>query len=77
MYRQSIAQLDRSKLDVTQAKLEYEQSLANQKKAKATLDFNEKEYQRYSNLVKEDCHTHQKRTFDAVETQYIAARVRL
>ncbi len=72
MYRQSIAQLDRSRLDVTQAKLEYEQSQANQKKAKANLDFNEKEYQRYKNLFKEDAIP--KTKFDAVETQYIAAR---
>lgn len=72
MYRQSIAQLDRSKLDITQAKLEYEQSIANEKKAKANLDYNQKEYQRYSNLVKEDAIPRTK--FDAVETQYIAAR---
>jgi len=72
MYRQSVAQLDRSKLDVTQAQLEYEQSLASEKKAKANLDFNEKEYKRYSNLVKEDAIARSR--FDAVETQYLAAR---
>jgi HlyD family secretion protein len=71
-YRQSIAQLDRSRIDVTQAKLDYDQAQANLNKAKATLDYNAKEFERHKNLFKEDAIA--KTRFDAVETQYIAAR---
>lgn len=50
----SLAELDRARVSIAQAKLEYEQAGANLKKAKANLDFNEKEYNRVNNLLKED-----------------------
>lgn len=75
LYRQSVAQLERSRLDLTQSRLDYDQALAHEKKAQANLDYNEKEYQRYKNLYKEDAVP--KTKYDAVETQYIAAREEL
>lgn len=69
------AELERSRLLCSQAQLEYEQALANLRKAKADLDYNEKEYTRVKNLLKEDAVA--KARYDAVENRYIAAREEL
>ncbi|MDQ7823898.1 MAG: HlyD family efflux transporter periplasmic adaptor subunit [Candidatus Eremiobacteraeota bacterium] len=72
LYKQSVAQLDQSVLAVRQAELDHAQAGASLKKAKANLDYNDKEFQRYKNLLKEDAIP--KTKYDAVETQYITAR---
>lgn len=48
------------------------QAKANLQKARANFEYNEKEYTRYKNLYKEDAVP--KTKFDAVQTQYTAAK---
>ena len=68
----SIAELDRARLQVSQSKLDYDQAQASLKKAQANLTYNEKEYMRSKNLLKEDAIARTR--YEAVEAQYIAAR---
>jgi len=70
--RQSLAQLDRAKIEVTQAKIEHEQARSSVRKAKAGLDYNEKEFRRHKNLLAEDAVPRMK--FESVQAQYLAVR---
>ncbi|MBI4862756.1 MAG: HlyD family efflux transporter periplasmic adaptor subunit [Candidatus Riflebacteria bacterium] len=71
-HKQSLAQLERTRLDVTSSSLEADQARANLKKTQAALSYNEKELGRHRNLLKEEAIARIK--FEAAETQYVAAR---